>query len=329
MRADTPESNDRRQGRGVTYLVTGGAGFIGSHLADALTARGGHVVVLDDLGTGRLENIGHLTSSGRAEFVEGSVRDKELVVELLEATDGCVHLASAVGVKLVVDRPVETLLQSVRGTDTVLFAAAGVGRRALFASTSEIYGKSAGTPLSEESDRLLGSTTKTRWNYSTSKAFGEALALGHHRELDTPTVVVRLFNTVGPRQRSSRNGPAEVRPPGARRRGPDRLRGRHADALLRARIRGSGGSRVGSSSAIRLVPYADAYEDGFEELGRRVPDTTAVRELTGWAPTRSIDDAIDDVIMFERATDLQIYTESLATDRSRFTRFRDGGAQVG
>ena len=356
------------QGRagGGSYLVTGGAGFIGSHLADALTARGDHVVILDDLSTGRLENIEHLSGSGRAELVEGSVMDEELVIELLEATDACLHLASAVGVKLVVDRPVETLLQNVRGTDTVLSAAAPLRRRVLFASTSEVYGKTEGTPLSEGSDRVLGSTTKARWNYSTSKAFGEALALGYHRELGAPNVVVRLFNTVGPRQTGAYGMvlPRFVRQALA---GEDltvygegtqtRCFGHVYDtveALLllldsdaaSGRVFNIGNpveisilelaerviSRVGSGSAIRLVAYSDAYDEGFEELGRRVPDTAAVRELTGWTPTRSIDDAIDDVIMFERAADLHLYTGNslpAETEQNRLRRSRRGGAQVG
>ena len=350
----------------MTYLVTGGAGFIGSHLADALAARGDHVVLLDDLSTGRLENIEQLLGSGRAEFVEGSVMDEELVVELLEATDACVHLASVVGVKLVVGRPVEALLRNVRGTDTVLSAAAVLGRRVLLASTSEIYGKTGGAPLSEGSDRLLGSTTKARWNYSTSKAFGEALAVGYHREFGIPNVVVRLFNTVGPRQIGA-NGmvlPTFVR---------QALAGENltvygegtqtrcfghvydiVDALLllldsdaaSGRVFNIGNpveisiidlakrviSRVGSRSTIRLVPYANAYEDGFEELGRRLPDTAAVRELTGWEPVRTIDEAIDDVITFERAANLQVYSRngfSLQSDRNRFPPSRYGGAHVG
>jgi UDP-glucose 4-epimerase len=367
-RADTRSFDVVAQGRagGVSYLVTGGAGFIGSHLADALTARGGRVVILDDLSTGRVENIEHLSGSGRAELVEGSVMDEGLVVELLEATDACVHLASAVGVKLVVDRPVETLLQNVRGTDTVLSAAASLGRRVLFTSTSEIYGKTEGAPLSEGSDRVVGSTTKARWNYSTSKAFGEALALGYHRDLGAPNVVVRLFNTVGPRQTGAYGMvlPRFVRQALA---GEDltvygegtqtRCFGHVYDtveALLllldseaaSGRVFNIGNpveisirelaerviSRVGSGSAIRFVPYADAYDEGFEELGRRIPDTAALRELTGWAPTRSIGDAIDDVIMFERAADLHLYTGNslpAETDPNRLRRSRQGGAQVG
>ena len=158
------------------------------------------MLVLDDLSTGRQSNIEHLLDSGRVELVEGSVLDRSLVHELLDAADACLHLASAVGVGLVVDRPVDTLLSNVRGTDTVLSAAAALGKPTLLTSTSEIYGKSDGRIVSEDSDRILGSTSKARWNYSTSKAFGEALALGYHRELGAANVVVRLFNTVGPRQ---------------------------------------------------------------------------------------------------------------------------------
>jgi UDP-glucose 4-epimerase len=315
--------------------VTGGSGFIGSHLCDRLSADGHRVLVLDDLSTGRLKNIEHLLESGRVEFVEGSVLDRNLVHELLDAADACLHLASAVGVGLVVDRPVDTLLDNVRGTDTVLSAAAALGRPLLLTSTSEIYGKSDGRIVSEDSDRILGPTSKTRWNYSTAKAFGEALALGYHRELGANNVVVRLFNTVGPRQtgaygmvlprlvRQALTGqPLTVYGDGTQTRCFT-----HVHDTVEAIVRlldseaaagqlfnvGSDGeisicalaqrvmARAESSSEIRLIPYSEAYDDGFEELGRRRPDTTALRELTGWEPQRTVDDAIDDVILYERA----------------------------
>src|SRR4051812_25456573 len=184
----------------MRYLVTGGAGFIGSHLTDALTARGDQVLVLDDLSTGHRENLAGSLSTGLVEFVEGSVCDADVVAECMETVDVCLHLAAAVGVKLIVDHPLETTLRNVRGCDIVTGAAARLGKKLLYASTSEIYGKNGRGPLTEESERILGSPATTRWSYSTSKAFGEVLAFGYHRESGAENVIVRLFNTVGPRQ---------------------------------------------------------------------------------------------------------------------------------
>jgi len=315
----------------MKVLITGGAGFIGSHLSDALTQRGDEVLVLDDLSTGRRENLERSLESGRVELVEGSVLDEGLVRDCLYASDVCMHLASAVGVKLIVDRPVDTLLRNVRGNDTVISAAAAVNRRLLFTSTSEVYGKNNGSALDEDSDRILGSPFKSRWSYSTAKAFGEALAHGYHTELGAENIVVRLFNTVGPRQ-TGRYGmvvPSFVRQALA---GEDvtvygdgkqsRCFAHVADSV-RALLMlldsdksvghvfniGSGTeitiralaerviARTGSTSQIRHVPYAEAYEEGFEELGRRVPDTTLLRNLTGWQPKLTIDDAIEGVIV--------------------------------
>src|SRR6476646_2181886 len=185
------------------HLITGGAGFIGSHLADALVARGDQVVILDDLSTGRRENIVHLLDTSDAVFVEGSVQDSDLVDQWVEQTDSCFHLASAVGVKLVVDNPLESLLRNVRGTNVVAHAAARYGRRLLFTSTSEVYGKNSNGPLPEDSDCLLGPSSKSRWGYANTKAFGEMLAFGYARERGADTAVVRLFNSVGPRQLGS------------------------------------------------------------------------------------------------------------------------------
>jgi UDP-glucose 4-epimerase len=331
----------------LRYLLTGGAGFIGSHLCDALTARGDEVVVLDDLSTGRVENIEHLLGSAHVKLVEGSVTDERLVSELLESVDACVHLASAVGVRLVVERPVDALLANVRGADAVLSAAAALQTPVLFTSTSEIYGKKSGTPLHEHSDRVLGSIAKARWNYANSKAFGEALALGYHREQGARNVVVRLFNTVGPRQTGAygmvlprlvcqavREEPLTVYGDGTQTRCFAHVADT-VDALVRLLDSDSaaGGvfnvgsdseisiitlarrviSRSGSSSEVHFVPYDEAYDEGFEELGRRRPDTTALRELTGWEPTRTVDDAIDDVIALERQL-------ALSTDKEEEAR---------
>jgi UDP-glucose 4-epimerase len=319
----------------VRYLVTGGAGFIGSHVADALIARGAEVTVLDDFSTGRGANIEHLVASGSVDLVEGSVTDAELIDELMGGCDRCLHLASTVGVRLVVAYPLETLRQIVRGADVVISAAARHGKRVLFTSTSEVYGKSSNGPLGEDADRVLGSTFKSRWSYAIAKSYGEAVAYGYHREYGADTTVARLFNTIGPRQLGTHGMvvPRLVRQAIA----VDDLTvfgdgtqarcflhvqdavaaiialSEHEGATGRAFNIGSQDSitiralaeriieRVGSSSRISYVPYEDAYEDGFEELGARMPDTSAVHGLTGWRPWRTLDQALDDVIAFQRA----------------------------
>ena len=321
----------------MNHLITGGAGFIGSHLVDALVARGDRVVVLDDSehrppGEHRRPR----STPRRFELVEGSVLDTALVDELVAGADVVMHLASAVGVQLVVDRPLDSLIRNVRGNDIVISAAARHGRRLLFTSTSEVYGKNSEGALSEDSDRVLGSPYKSRWAYATAKAFGEALAYGYHREQGTPAVVVRLFNTVGPRQRGAYGMvlPRFVRQAlagedltvygdGAQSRCfvhvHDSVRAilMLCDAeLANGRVFNVGSEREitiielagkviersGSSSRDQLVPYDEAYAEGFEELGKRKPDTTAVRQLTGWTPTlRPVDAIVDDVIAHERS----------------------------
>jgi UDP-glucose 4-epimerase len=319
----------------VKYLITGGAGFIGSHLSDRLTADGHDVVVLDNLSTGRIENIEHLIRSGRIEFVEGSVTEEDVLLGILESVDACVHLASIVGVSLVVDNPVDTLLSNVRGSDVVLSAAAGLRKPLLYASTSEVYGKHSNGALDEDADRILGPIQKCRWNYATSKSFGEALALGYAQELGAKNTVVRLFNTVGPRQtgmygmvlprfvRQAVTGqPLTVFGDGTQTRCFAHVHDT-VDALVRlldcedaaGRVFNIGNdaeisimglarrviARSDSDSEVHFVPYSEAYDEGFEELGRRKPDTSLVNEFTGWAPERNVDDAIDDVILYERA----------------------------
>lgn len=318
----------------MRYLITGGAGFIGSHLVDALTTRGDSVLVLDDLSTGRWENLEHVQDPGLVELVEGSVVDESLVDECFGSVDRCVHLASAVGVQLVMSRPLDSLQRNVRGNDIVISAAARHRRPLLFASTSEIYGKHSDGALGEESDRILGPPSTLRWSYATAKAFGEALAFSYAREHGSDMIVARLFNTVGPRQTGAYGMvlPRFVRQALA---GDDLtvygngtqsrcfahvLDVVYGIVLLLEEEKAVGRAfnigattetaivelarnvieRTGSDSAIRLVPYDEAYDDGFEELGRRQPDTGALHELTGWTPARSVDDAIDDVVAFER-----------------------------
>jgi len=318
----------------MKYLLTGGAGFIGSHLADALTTRGDEVVVLDNLSTGRRENIQHLIDAGNVELVEGSSSDEELVDNLMGSVDGCFHLASAVGVQLVVERPLGSLLGNMRGLDNVLSAAARHDRWLLFTSTSEVYGKNSREALSEESDRIMGSPFKARWGYAITKSLGEALAHAYHREQGARIVTTRLFNTTGPRQTGAYGMvlPRFVR---------QALEGEDltvfgdgtqsrcfvhvldtVHALLQlsdsdeaignvynigstvetaiVELAGRVIARTGTDSKIQLVSYADAYEEGFEELGRRRPDTSAIAELVGWQPSRTLDETIDDLVAYER-----------------------------
>jgi UDP-glucose 4-epimerase len=337
----------------MRYLITGGAGFIGSHLVDALTTRGEDVLVLDDLSTGRVENLDEVDTgaeavaprrerrfapsrsrTGSVDLIEGSVTNEAVVDDCMSSVDVCVHLASAVGVQLVINQPLESLLRNVRGCDIVISAAARHGRRLLFASTSEIYGKTSGESLDESADRILGSPFQSRWSYSTAKAFGEALAHSYHTQEDADTIVVRLFNTVGPRQTGAYG---MVLPRFVRQALLDQdltvygtgtqsrcfthvLDTVHALVLLLDADEASGnvynvGSRspvpiielagkvieqMDSDSRITLVPYEDAYGPGFEELGRRVADTSALAELTGWRPSRRVEEIIDDVIAYEQ-----------------------------
>ena len=318
-----------------TVLVTGGAGFIGSHLVEALVDRVARVVVLDDLSTGSRSNFDGDWADDRVELVVGSTIDEALVERLVADADVVFHLASAVGVQLVVSNPLDSLLNNTRGTDNVMSAVARHGKRLLFTSTSEVYGKNSSGALNEESDRVLGSPFKARWCYETSKAFGECLAHSYHREQGAAMTVVRLFNTVGPRQtgrygmvvptlvRQALEGrPLTVYGDGSQTRCfahvYDTVRG--ILSLMETPASVGGVFNIGSGteipivelarrvidhtesdSEISFVPYDEAYDQGFEELGRRKPDTTALRELTGWTPELTVDDAIRDVVAFQRA----------------------------
>ena len=318
----------------MQYLITGGAGFIGSHLVDALVARGETVVVLDDLSTGKLENLTPAMESGQVEFVEGQTGDPSLVNDLMAKVDACFHLASAVGVQLIVDRAYDSLVKNVRGCDVVMHAAAHHSVRLLFASTSEVYGKNSEGALAEDSDRLLGPPQLSRWSYATAKTFGESLAFGLCDEHDAKITCVRLFNTTGPRQSGAygmvlptfvrqaiANENLTVHGDGVQTRcfahvrdvvrawlmlsDSDRAIGRVFNVgagiempiieLARRVI-----ERADSTSRIVLVPFDQAYGEGFEELGRRKPDTTSLTDLTGWLPELRVEDAIDDVIAYER-----------------------------
>jgi UDP-glucose 4-epimerase len=316
-------------------LITGGAGFIGSHVAEALVGRRDDVVVLDDFSTGRRANVDHLVAAGSVNLIEGSVTDAPLVGALMSRCDCCLHLASAVGVRLVVGHPLETLRRIVQGTDVVVSSAAQHGKRVLFASTSEVYGKNSAGSLHEESDRVLGSAYKSRWSYAIAKSYGEAIAFGYHSELGADTVVVRLFNTIGPRQlgdhgmvvprfvrQALAGDDVTVYGDGSQQRCflhvDDAVEAiltlaAYADASGRAFNLGNPEpitilalarrivKRVGSRSRITMVDYKQAYDEGFEELGRRTPDITAVQTEVGWRPRRTLDEALDDVISFQRA----------------------------
>jgi UDP-glucose 4-epimerase len=317
----------------MKHLITGGAGFVGSHLADALVATGDSVVILDDFSTGNRRNVEHLAGSPAVSIVEGSVLDERLVDDLIGEIDVCLHLASVVGVNLVVSEPLEALQSNVRGCDIVISAAARHEKRLLFASTSEVYGKQSCGALHEDSDRVLGSTFKSRWGYAIAKCYGEALVHALCRQEGARGTVVRLFNTVGPRQsgvhgmvlprlvrQALRGGDLTVYGDGSQTRcflhvldtvraislliGEQLSVGRafnigndHEISILDLAARVI--ERTGSDSRIMLVPYAKAYAEGFEELGRRKPDANALKQLTGWSALRTLDDAIDDLIAYE------------------------------
>jgi nucleoside-diphosphate-sugar epimerase len=319
----------------MRYLITGGAGFIGSHLADALTARGDAVTALDDISTGSKENVRHLLDHPNFTLREGSVLDHSFVSMLAGRVDVIVHLAAAVGVKLIVEKPLESLITNIRGTEIVLDAAARAECKVLVTSTSEIYGKNADGPLREEADRILGSPFKSRWSYSTAKAVDEILTNAYWRERGLPGIVVRLFNCVGPRQTGSYGMvvPRFVRQAldgvditvygdGEQRRSFCHV---HDTVTALVALLGHPGAvgevfnvgaaheltinelaeRVieltGSSSRIVRIPYDEAYEAGFEDMQRRVPDISKIHSLTGWDPTRSLEDILGDVVEFERS----------------------------
>jgi UDP-glucose 4-epimerase len=319
----------------VRFLITGGAGFIGSHLADELLGRGDHVHVLDDLSTGSIDNLRHLKGRSGFGYTIESAANAPVVAELVDSADVVFHLAAAVGVQLIVESPVQTIETNVHCTEVVLAQASKKKKPVFIASTSEVYGKSAELPYREDGDLMLGPTIKGRWSYACSKAIDEFLAIAYWKERKLPTVIGRLFNTVGPRQ-TGRYGmvipnfvaqalagrPLTVYGDGTQRRCfchvADVVRAL-ADLMRREDVYGEVfnigaeeeieigklAERVveltGSSSEITLVPYDVAYEEGFEDMRRRLPDTAKICERIGWQPTKALDEMLADVIDEHRA----------------------------
>jgi UDP-glucose 4-epimerase len=314
----------------MRHLITGGAGFIGSHLCDELLARGDEVHVLDDLSTGSIENIRHLKGRPGFDYTIESLNNTAIVAELVDDADVVYHLAAAVGVQLIVESPVRTIETNVHCTEIVLAQASKKKKPVFVASTSEVYGKSRDLPYREDGDLMLGPTVRGRWSYACSKALDEFLAIAHWKERKLPTVVGRLFNTVGPRQ-TGRYGmvipnfvrqaladePLTVFGDGTQSRCfchvSDVVRAL-ADLMRREDAYGEV-FNIGtdeeisivdlarqvqrmteSKSEITIVPYEEAYEPGFEDMQRRVPDTSKIRSLLGWHPTKSLTEILSDVI---------------------------------
>ncbi len=319
----------------MRFLITGGAGFIGSHLAEALLEDGHHVHILDDLSTGSIENVRHLKGNPAFAYTIDTCASPRVVAELVDGADIVYHLAAAVGVDLIIESPVRTIETNVHCTEVVLAAASKKGRPVFIASTSEVFGKSTAFPFREDGDLVLGNTTTGRWSYACSKAIDEFLAHAYWKERKLPTVVARLFNTVGPRQ-TGRYGmvvPTFVQ---------QALSGRpitvygdgtqtrcfcHVDDVVRAlvdlmllgeaaygevfnigsqeeismlaladRVR----ELTGSDSEIHTIPYDEAYEAGFEDMPRRYPDIAKIDRAVGWSPTLSLDEILADVIAFHQ-----------------------------
>src|SRR3954452_22340698 len=313
----------------MKILITGGAGFVGSHLADKLIAQGHEITVIDDLSTGRYSNVAHLDGNPQFRLIIDTVLNQPLMEELIRETDRVYHMASAVGVRLIMEQPVKTIETIFHGTDVVLGRCSRYRKRVLIPSTSEVYGKGISVPFNEDDDLLTGSTDKHRWAYACAKTLDEFLALAHYKETQLPVVVARLFNTVGPRQtgqygmvvprfvKAAIKGEAlEVHGDGTQ----SRCFGHVADVVggLTKMIEtpscfgqvinlGSDSevtiqklaekaiALTGSKSQIKYIPYSDDYGEGFEDMQRRVPSLEKAKRMIGYQPTRSLADIINDV----------------------------------
>ncbi len=311
----------------MRVLITGGGGFIGSHLADACIARGDEVTILDNMGTGSRANIAHL--EGKISIHEGDIRDKELVEKLVKDSDLVLHMAAALGVKNIMEHTIESIDRNFMGSEVVLNAATKFGKRIIIASTSEIYGKNPNQPLHEESDRVVGAPQKIRWTYSDAKALEEAVAHTLHKTHGLKVTTVRFFNTVGPRQTGQygmvvprfiqsalKNEPITIYDDGSQSRVFC-----HVEDAIRAVLKlaetdstigdyfnvgGTGETtikelaekviqRTKSTSTINFIPYSEAYPAGFEDMQRRVPDISKIKNVIDWQPTHTLDSIIDSV----------------------------------
>ena len=323
-------------------LITGGAGFIGSHLSERLLSLGHDVTVIDDLSTGRLENLADARENPRFKLHNDSIFNRDLLTALIESNDIVFHLAAVVGVRNIVEHPVRTIEINVRGTERVLEVAAATRKRILITSTSEVYGKSAKLPFSEADDLVFGSTTNSRWSYACSKAIDEFLAIAYHRQRGLPVTILRLFNTVGPRQtgqygmvlptfvkQALHGEPITVYGNGKQ----SRCFG-HVDDVIEGMLRCIANERTageifnlgsteevsitqlaqkvldatGSRSRIEYIPYTKAYGPGFEDMYRRVPDISKAQEWFAYQPTHSLDEIIEDVVDYTRHQLRQVET---------------------
>jgi UDP-glucose 4-epimerase len=316
-------------------LITGGAGFIGSHLAEKLLSIGDHVTIIDNLSTGRFENIAHLENDPRFRYAIEDIRHAGVIDRLVSDCDVVYHLAAAVGVFAIVHSPIDTLEVNVGGTEIVLKTARRYRKKVLIASTSEVYGKGVKVPFSEDDDRVLGPTTRSRWSYAASKELDEFLGLAYHKAVGLPVTIVRLFNTVGPRQIGSygmviprfvtwalSGQSIEVYGDGQQSRAFANVRdvvqaisllghNSHTDGqifnvgnneeitilALAEKVK----QLTGSTSEIVLIPYEKAYEVGFEDMRRRVPDISRIKAAIGWEPETPLDETIRQVIQFQQA----------------------------
>ncbi len=319
----------------MKVLITGGAGFIGSHLSELLLQdKDTKVTVVDSLSTGKYQNIQHLTQNPNYRLIVAPVTDRSVLEPLVADSDHVYHLAAAVGVRRIIEQPVETIETNILGTEAVLALTAQYHKKTLVASTSEVYGKNTNVPFNEEDDSVFGSTTKSRWSYACSKAIDEFLALAYHKEKGLPCVIVRFFNTVGPRQtgrygmvipnlvkQALRNEALTIYGDGQQSRCFTHVKDsiRCQTALMNepravGQVFNLGAQEevtieqlakriiemTGSHSELRYIPYEEAYEAGFEDMRRRVPDTTKVRNLLGFAPDSHLDDILKDVIGYFR-----------------------------